>query len=75
MKDFIFKLFRNSSQKVIWVLGLVVLSINWVSVNIHNGSPGSCLRSGYNCWNVLDRSIVILLFFTIFAQIFNKEKR
>lgn len=74
MKEFIYSLFENKKQKLVWIIYIIFTLVLVKAVNEHNGK-GACVSRGHNCWNILNFLIVFIVVFIVIALIVRNRPR
>lgn len=74
MKEFIYSLFENKKQKLVWVIYIIFTIFLVGTVNEHNGK-GACIARGHNCWNILNFLTVFTMVFIVVALILRNRQR
>lgn len=75
MKEFIYSLFENKKQKLVWIVYTIFIILSKYSVRERNATYRHCYTSGHNCSNILDNLIVFTLVFIVIALILRNRQR
>jgi len=75
MKEFIYSLFENKKQKLVWVVYVIFIVFLVYVVTDLNYTERSCLNQGHGCLSLIKYTTVFTLVFIVIALILRNRQR